>query len=88
MLVGLSKNDEKMLAKSIVGQNLSVRDTEELVKKIKNPKTADELNSGVLKLKNRFKELGFSSTTSGNKITLSFKELKEIDKLLAKLSKV
>ena len=88
MLVGLSKNDEKMLAHSIVGQNLSVRDTEELVKKIKNPKSADELNSGVLKLKNRFKELGFSSTTSGNKITLRFKELKEIDKLLAKLSKV
>ena len=88
VLVGLSKNDEKMLAHSIVGQNLSVRDTEELVKKIKNPKSADELNSGVLKLKNRFKELGFSSTTSGNKITLSFKELKEIDKLLAKLSKV
>ena len=88
MLVGLSKNDEKMLADSIVGQNLSVRDTEELVKKIKNPKSADELNSGILKLKNRFKELGFSSTTSGNKITLSFKELKEIDKLLAKLSKV
>ena len=57
-------------------------------RKIKNPKSADELNSGVLKLKNRFKELGFSSTTSGNKITLSFKELKEIDKLLAKLSKV
>ena len=47
------QNDEKMLADSIVGQNLSVRDTEELVKKIKKPKTADELNSGVLKLKNR-----------------------------------
>lgn len=88
VLVGLSKNDEKIIAESIVGQNLSVRDTEELVKKIKKPKSTNELNSGVLKLKTRFKELGFSSTTSGNKITLSFKELKEIDKLLAKLSKV
>lgn len=88
VLVGLSKADEKTIADSIVGQNLSVRDTEELVKKIKKPKTADELNSGVIKLKNRFKELGFSSTTSGNKITLSFNELKEIEKLLAKLSKV
>ncbi|EHR4234231.1 ParB/RepB/Spo0J family partition protein, partial [Campylobacter jejuni] len=36
VLVGLDQKDEKMLVDSIIGQKLNVRDTEKIVKKIKN----------------------------------------------------
>ncbi|MEA3499010.1 MAG: ParB/RepB/Spo0J family partition protein [Campylobacterota bacterium] len=64
VLVGLSEEDQKIIVESIIGQKLSVRDTEILVKKLKNEtvdlKTNNEknnfdyslLNNVAAKLKN------------------------------------
>lgn len=87
VLVGLSDKDEKMLTKSIVGQKLSVRQTENLVQELKKPEKTQELKDAINKLKTRFKELGIPTSSAKNKITLAFENSKEIENLIEKLSK-
>lgn len=87
VLVGLDKKDEKMLADSIVGQKLSVRETEELAQKIKKPQSKTELEKKIMGLKDCFKSLGICASSNKNKLTLSFENSKEIENLIVKLSK-
>jgi ParB family chromosome partitioning protein len=51
ILIGLSEEDQKIVADSIIGQKLSVREAEELVKNLKNPKI-DKPKSKSTKTKN------------------------------------
>lgn len=88
VLVGLDKKDEKMLVDSILGQKLSVRQTEELAQKIKKPEKNKEMESKISGLKDCFKNLGICVSSNKNKLTLSFENLKEIENLIVKLSKI
>lgn len=94
ILVGLDGEDEKMVVDTIVGQRLNVRDTEMLVKKIKeksepkkriltqNKEHADALEN----LKNLFAKIGVNSKIKNKNLILELKDPKSIEKILAKFS--
>lgn len=85
LLVPLDKNIQKRVTESIIGQKLSVRDTEDLLKNLKENNEEQECikkvqyNVDVLKksLKNAF----FKSKFSGNKLVIELNSDEEIEKL-------
>lgn len=88
ILIGLPQNEQIKIAKSIVGQKLSVRDTEIMVKKIKSPQTSPKQiqetpqNTEVKKLNQKLEELGFSFDLNERKLTIRFKNQDDIQKFL------
>ena len=88
VLIGLDKNDEKMVVDSIVGQKLNVRDTENIVKKIKNKqnKIDDQSYLELDKLKNKFNEVGISCKIKNNELSIYFNNLEHIKKLIGLLN--
>ncbi|MCH5313804.1 MAG: ParB/RepB/Spo0J family partition protein [Helicobacter sp.] len=97
MLVTLSENEQKLVADSIIGQKLSVRDTEILIKKMKDKhdskkKTSKDfmpnLDNKLLRtLAEEFQSLGIQSQINTSKITLCFQNDAEIATLIKKISK-
>ncbi|CZE45773.1 ParB/RepB/Spo0J family partition protein [Campylobacter geochelonis] len=95
IIVGLDKKDELEVLNTIIGQKLNVRDTENLVKKIKdkkdtkNPskaKTLDiNLSNEMENLKNSLNRFGKATIKSG-KISIEFKEISKIQELIRKIS--
>ena len=93
VLVGLEPKDEETIVNTILGQKLSVRETEALVKKLKS---SDESNGKVEKtvlaipeelqtLTSRLKELGFEAKPKANTITIHFKNGEAIYTFLEQL---
>ncbi len=81
VLVGLEPKDEETIVNTILGQKLSVRETEALVKKLKNmdeepgkqSKTVVAIPEELQTLKTKLKELGFDAIPKNNAITIHFK---------------
>ena len=78
VLVGLDEKTEVMIADTIVGQKLSVRDSEDLIKSIKGSPagepSAPKVNKEIKNIKNiidKLSTLGFSSKKSGNKLVIN-----------------
>ena len=96
VLVGLDQRNEKKLADTIVGQKLSVRESEELVRKLKSNYESSEKSSSKKEkssleldvLVDMFKKIGIKSNSKNNKITLEFDSNDKIDSFLAKLNKI
>lgn len=93
VLVGLEPKDEETIVNTILGQKLSVRETEALVKKLKSAdestgkqeKTIPAIPEELQTLKNRLKELGFEATPKANTITIHFKNGEAIYTFLEQL---
>ncbi len=98
MLVTLDNREQKLVADSIIGQKLNVRDTETLIKKIKDKKeTLSKKN--ILKhtqtldkellyaLQSIFKDMGIQSHISASKMSIIFQNDAEITTLIKKMSK-
>jgi ParB family chromosome partitioning protein len=98
MLVGLDPDTEKLVADTIVGQKLSVRESEELIKSLKNSDSVEK-NESSTTIKNNFtefeglsdvtkklKSFGFKSSKGKNKITISFTDEAQIKAFLSILS--
>ena len=92
VIVGLEPNDEKTAVDTIIGQRLSVRETENLVKNLKNklpPKTALKLDERYLErlanLKEIFSKFDVPVKIKGKKITIEFDEIADIDRLINKI---
>lgn len=98
MLVTLDEKEQKLVADSIIGQKLNVRDTETLIKNIKDKKeTLSKKN--ILKhtqtldkellytLQNVFKDMGIQSHINASKISIIFQSDAEITTLIKKMSK-
>lgn len=93
VLVGLDPKDEETIVNTILGQKLSVRETEALVKKLKSAdestgkqeKTIPAIPEELQTLKNRLKELGFEATPKANTITIHFKNGEAIYTFLEQL---
>lgn len=93
VLVGLDIKDEETIVNTIVGQKLSVRETEALVKNLKNAEESigkkikavipvfEELQTLTAKLK----ALGYEVKPKNNTITIQFKNGEAIDTFLALL---
>ena len=92
VIVGLEPNDEKTAVDTIIGQRLSVRETENLVKNLKNklpPKAALKLDERYLErlanLKEIFSKFDVPVKIKGKKITIEFDDIADIDRLINKI---
>jgi stage 0 sporulation protein J len=92
VIVGLEPNDEKTAVDTIIGQRLSVRETENLVKNLKNkllPKAALKLDERYLErltnLKEVFSKFDVPVKIKGKKITIEFDDIADIDRLINKI---
>ncbi|MCW1359856.1 ParB/RepB/Spo0J family partition protein [Campylobacter jejuni] len=84
VIAGLEAKDEKMLVNTILGQRLSVRDTEKIVQKMKNKHQStmnDEISSELKKLQEIFNKLGVVSKVKQSEIVLSCSDVTKIRKL-------
>lgn len=93
VMVGLNEKDQQLILNSIIGQKLSVREVEAMIKSMKNVEpatsvsTKDNENSyDFSEIKETFNALGFHAKASKNKITVSFTSQDEIDEFLSHFS--
>jgi len=93
VLVGLDKDEQKKITDSIIGQKLSVRETEELVSKLKEPlkqkkpgKVPEtkklELEKLIATLNNAY---GIKTKKTSSSVTIHFENQAQIEKLLNSL---
>ena len=91
VLVGLSDKEQATLVASIIGQKLSVREVEAIVKSMKSGSVAPvakkekEVSYDFSALKSKFSDLGFHVKAKSNQITLSFDKEEDIERLLERL---
>ena len=93
IMVGLNRDNQKLVADSIMGQKLSVRDTENLVKRLKNsnqsrPRIDFEDRKNLNLLKDLIEELGIKCKINGQKITLNLNDSKKIDNMIKIIQKI
>ncbi len=90
VLVGLDQKDEKMLVNSIIGQKLNVRDTEKIVKKIKNNESLpnQEFEDEIKKLKQILNRFGFDCKNKNNDFVIHLENIDKIKKLIKMLEKL
>ncbi|EAL4850170.1 chromosome partitioning protein ParB [Campylobacter jejuni] len=90
VLVGLDQKDEKMLVDSIIGQKLNVRDTEKIVKKIKNNESLpnQEFEDEIKKLKQILNRFGFDYKNKNNDFVIHLENIDKIKKLIKMLEKL
>jgi len=91
VILGLEPNEQAMMIDSVIGQKLSVRDVESMVKKIKLPAaatTASYETEGLnfTDLKKHLNQLGYKCSTKGYKLTLEFEDNDQIESFLDLLS--
>jgi len=91
VILGLEANEQTMMIDSIIGQKLSVRDVESMVKKIKLPSAAPRDNFvseglNFTALKKHLNDLGYKCSTKGYKLTIEFDENGQIESFLDLLS--
>lgn len=89
VLVGLDKEDEKVLVDSILGQKFSVRDTERLVQKVKNKENTEdvEFENSMQSLKQTLNKLGFASKNNKKELIIRLDNIEKIKKLTEILNK-
>lgn len=90
VLVGLDKEDEKVLIDSILGQKLSVRDTERLVQKVKNKENIEdeEFESSMQNLKQILNKIGFMCKNNKKELIIRLDNIDKIKKLTEILNKI
>ncbi|MDV2490658.1 MULTISPECIES: ParB/RepB/Spo0J family partition protein [Campylobacter] len=96
VIVGLDKDDEKMVVDTIVGQRLNVRDTENLIKRIKNKadkssnlvSMQQNYNENLNILKDTFLNLGYECKINGKKMILNFADVEKIQNLIQVIQKI
>lgn len=90
VLVGLDEKEQALLVDSIIGQKLSVREVETMVKGMKSaPRhavaAAAKPDFDFAPLRTRLDDFGFKTTVKGNKISIEFKNEEEIGRFLEQL---
>ncbi|MCR2038648.1 ParB/RepB/Spo0J family partition protein [Campylobacter helveticus] len=86
ILVGLKKEDEKTMVDSIIGQKLSVRDTEKIVQNLKNKKAKNEnfsfeFDREVQEIKRILNGYGLKCESKREKLTIYLTNKDKIKKL-------
>ncbi len=91
IIVGVSEKEQALLIDSIVGQKLSVREVEKLVKNMKTPERipATPLETSVdlhfEKLQSQLAQMGLKTSKKGSKLMINFKDNDQIDAFLSTL---
>jgi ParB family transcriptional regulator, chromosome partitioning protein len=95
VIVGLNPKDEQTIVNTILGQKLSVRETEQIIKKLKNSENITDIPKIKSKqdgldfsiLKKRLETFGLKAKAKGNKITIEFKNDDSLHDFLEKIKK-
>lgn len=90
VLVGLNDKEQQIVVNSIIGQKLSVREVETMIKSMKStpqitPKKIENILYNFDSVKNRFNALGLKVKTSKNSLTIEFSSEKEIEEFMLHL---
>lgn len=88
VLIGLDEKQQQLIVNSIIGQKLSVRDVESMIKNMKEtkvfiPKQKENTLYDFSAIKERFESLGYRSKFSQNKLTIEFENEVQIEKFLS-----
>ncbi|QKF92816.1 ParB/RepB/Spo0J family partition protein [Campylobacter sp. CCUG 57310] len=95
VIVGLEPNDEKMAVDTIIGQRLSVRETENLVKNLKDKnkgsqkigfKIDEKYTQKLDYLKELLEKLHIKSKIKNRNLILEFKDISDIENFIGKIS--
>ena len=92
VIIGLEPSEQLLIIDSIIGQKLSVRDVEQMVKKIKSndlifsPQIAKSPELDFKKLQSLLEQMGLKSSTKGSNLTINFETNGQIGTFLATLS--
>lgn len=92
VVVGLPAKDEDTIVNTILGQKLSVRETEQLVKRLKAGEQVSDTKKKKIdieslefgELQKRFKKLGLKTKAKGRSITIEFENSDSIEQFLEK----
>jgi len=92
VLIGLDEKQQQLVVNSIIGQKLSVREVESIVKSLKEQplvlKTKMKIESyDFTNLETKFDLLGYKAKSSKNKLTIEFESEKQIQSFLEQLNK-
>ena len=96
VIVGLDPKEEETVVNTILGQKLSVRDTELLVKKMKSGdalgkeiKTVmDKIPENIVTIQKKLGSMGLEVTAKSNAITVHFKNSESADTFLERLVQI
>ncbi len=89
VLLGLDEEKIKDIVEKIEKETLSVRDTEKLIKTMRNPKKEnDEIKKEIIDLAEKLKNLGIKLQISNNYVKLMFKNEKDFQNLRKLLEKL
>ena len=92
MLVGLDDKQQQLMVNSIIGQKLSVRDTESMIKSIKEQNKVDEASQNKAsvsktydfsKVENIFDTFNIEYKVKNNTLSISFASENEIEKFIS-----
>ncbi len=90
VLVGLDEKEQQLMVNSIIGQKLSVRDVEAMIKSRKSDDKTENREEDVksveldfLELKKVLNDFGFVAKNSKNKLTISFDSQDEIQEFFS-----
>jgi len=93
VIVGLEPKDEKTAVDTIIGQRLSVRETENLVKKLKdkniprvNTKIDEEYSEQLENLKNILNKFNIKTKINAKNVTLEFENASQIRSFIDKIN--
>ena len=95
IIVGLDAVTEETIVNTILGQHLSVRETENLVKQIKSGSKPEKkskignvsnFHESLSDVRNRLTSAGLKAKIKNNSLTIDFKNRSEVDMFLNKLS--
>lgn len=91
VLVGFDEKEQQLMVDSIIGQKLSVREVENMIKAIKEKevmtKQTNTFDYDFSDIKNRFDVLGYRAKFSNNKCIIEFKDAVEAEAFLSLLQK-
>ncbi len=92
VLIGLDEKQQQLVVNSIIGQKLSVREVESIIKNMKEETTTKvpkkvATSYDLSQLTNRFDSLGLKAKVNKNKITIEFDNENQINDFLKYLSK-
>ena len=91
VLVGLDEKQQQLMVNSIIGQKLSVREVESMIKSIKNEEIPTQIIQNKISydfsnLHENFNSLGLKAKSSGNKLTIEFDDESQINDFLNKFT--
>lgn len=92
VIVGMESHEQSLVVDSIIGQKLSVRDVEQMVKKIKMPESSAsrfevvETSCDVGAIASKLTQLGFKTSKKSSKITIDFENSTQVDAFLTLIS--